>query len=135
MRSSGWNVLLTQVQTAGRHASMTRVRGSQPQRPRPVERRRAIVPAIRKNQPRYPILTVAAAAPAANDQVLMVGNAVEQRSPMVLSGGKGTACPMWPNAAMPPESSGYRGAVTRKPCGKAQASCPWAIAQVLKTDS
>ena len=65
----------------------------------------------------------------------MTTKARSQWRPMESRAGKGTACPMWKAAAIPPETSGYSGAVTLKPDGNAQANCPCAIAQVLKTDS
>ncbi len=134
-RSSGWNVLWTHTQTGGRHARTTSVAGSHPRRPRPAARSNAIAPAMRTGQLTYAILSVAATARAGTDHLFMARNARSQLGPIALRGGNFTVCPIWAIAAMPPESSGYRGAVTLAPGGYAQASCPCEMAQVLKTDS
>ena len=78
---------------------------------------------------------VALCAFARSDHVLIARKARWQSGPSALRGGKGTPWPMRSIATIPPDASGYRGAVTLSPRGNAQASCPCWVAQVENTVS
>ena len=108
--SCGWAYISTQNQTGGRQATISRVVGSQPERPPPVARNSRITPTMRNSQTTYPVRIVGQTALPRCDQPHHGGHrlrtAVTQHGPQ----GKGTLPPTLATKPMLPAMIGYTGA-------------------------